>query len=117
MAMAAGRKTGGRTKGTPNKRSAARQKSLEEMRKILSDKIPNSFKGDAHTFLVAVYVDQDLPLQLRIDAAKAAIGYEKPKLANIRHQGDPENPLAHAILTAVPRADVDDDRRPEISAH
>ena len=43
----------------------------------------DAFKGDAHALLVMVYCDPRQPIELRIDAAKAAIGYEKPKLASI----------------------------------
>jgi len=39
------------------------------------------FKGDAHAFLMMVYKDPSLPLALRLDAAKAAIPFEKPALA------------------------------------
>jgi hypothetical protein len=38
----------------------------------------SAFTGDAHAFLTSVYKDQQQPLVMRIDAAKAAIGYEKP---------------------------------------
>jgi hypothetical protein len=38
------------------------------------------FKGDAHAFLMMVYKDPSLPLALRLDAAKAAITFEKPAL-------------------------------------
>jgi hypothetical protein len=41
------------------------------------------FAGDAHAFLMAVYKNPKLDLHTRIDAAKAAIGYEKPRLASI----------------------------------
>ena len=39
------------------------------------------FQGDAHAFLMMVYKDPSLPLALRLDAAKAAIPFEKPALA------------------------------------
>ena len=35
---------------------------------------------DAHSLLRMVYLDTTLPIEVRIDAAKAAIGYELPKL-------------------------------------
>jgi hypothetical protein len=43
----------------------------------------DAFEGDAHAFLVTVYKDPRLPLPIRIEAAKACVGYEKPKLAAI----------------------------------
>lgn len=42
-----------------------------------------AFDGDAHTLLMAIYKDREQPLPLRLDAAKAAIGYEKPKLSSV----------------------------------
>jgi hypothetical protein len=36
------------------------------------------FKGDAHALLVTIYQDQTLPLAMRLDAAKAAIGRRCP---------------------------------------
>jgi hypothetical protein len=37
---------------------------------------------DAHALLVSVYKDPSQPLDLRIDAAKAAIPFEKPRLSS-----------------------------------
>jgi hypothetical protein len=39
------------------------------------------FTDDAHTLLVMIYQDQTLPLTLRLEAAKAAIPFEKSALA------------------------------------
>jgi hypothetical protein len=39
------------------------------------------FTGDAHALLVMIYQDQTLPLALRLEAAKAAIPFEKSALA------------------------------------
>jgi hypothetical protein len=39
-----------------------------------------AFSGDAHAFLVWTYKNSKLPVELRLDAAKAAIGYERPRL-------------------------------------
>ena len=73
------------------------------MAKRLEVALPNAFEGEAHELLMAVYKDQDLPLPIRIDAAKAAIGYEKPKLAAVEHSGNHENPLTFSITSGVPR--------------
>jgi hypothetical protein len=43
----------------------------------------DAFEGDAHALLAAVYKDPAQPMELRMEAAKAAIGYEKPRLAAI----------------------------------
>jgi hypothetical protein len=45
--------------------------------------IPNAFEGDAHAFLMAVYKNEGLATQLRMDAAGAAIRYEKPPIAAV----------------------------------
>ena len=56
------------------------------------------FDGDALAYLMSVYKDPLKPENLRIDAAKAAIRYERPALAPVE-QG-PESdfvPLAERI--------------------
>lgn len=45
--------------------------------------IAERFGGDAHDVLKAVYQSEDLPLDVRVDAAKAALPYEKPRLAAV----------------------------------
>jgi hypothetical protein len=42
-----------------------------------------AFSGDAHALLMGVYEDQSQPIELRLQAAKAAIGYEKPRLTAV----------------------------------
>jgi len=44
--------------------------------------IPGAFEGDAHALLVAIYKNPKQPIELRLDAAKAAIRFEKPALAS-----------------------------------
>ena len=43
----------------------------------------SNFEGDAHAFLMLTYKDKSLPHNLRLDAAKAAIRFEKPALTAI----------------------------------
>lgn len=80
--MAAKKKTGGRQKGTPNKRTAELDKAREIIIAKYRDTIgrENCFDGDAHAFLICVYQDETLPLELRVNAASKAIYYEKPRL-------------------------------------
>jgi hypothetical protein len=71
--MARGFKTGGRKKGSKNKRSlllegAARQ-LLDDAKRILGDE---TFEGDAHALLMLTYKNKSLPLAVRLDAAKEA---------------------------------------------
>lgn len=74
----------GRPSGVKNKRTVALEKAASEaMAKVAEIIGPDCFAGDAHALLVTVYKDPSIPLDTRLDAAKAAIGYEKPRLANV----------------------------------
>jgi hypothetical protein len=71
----------------------------------------DAFNGDAHLLLVQIYKNQRLPVELRLEAAKAAIGYEKPRLSSVDasieatltyaampirvEQRDSDSPVAH----------------------
>lgn len=83
-----GERRGGRQKGTPNKRRKAVEEALEEAAIIIGESIPNRFQGDAHALLLAVYSDPRVKLSTRIDAAKAAAPYEKPRLATVENKTD-----------------------------
>ena len=74
----AGKKTGGRVAGTPNKRK--RQAVVAEAIARVGETIPDAFAGDAHALLIATYKNPNLDLHVRLDAAKAALPYEKPRL-------------------------------------
>jgi hypothetical protein len=74
-----GERRGGRTAGVPNKRSDDFQAAIQEKAKKLEALVPGAFEGDAHALLMAVYKDPDHEWPLRVDAAKAAIRYEKPR--------------------------------------
>lgn len=81
-----GEKTGrprGRPPGVKNKRTQQVEKATREAADRLTEVIPGAFEGDAHAFLVSVYKDPTNDLPVRIDAAKAAVRYEKPALSNI----------------------------------
>ncbi len=66
----------------------------------LDETLPDAFKGDAHAFLCAVYKNPQFPAKLRLDAATAAIGYEKPRLAAVEHSGDKDNPVHLTVQNA-----------------
>lgn len=103
-----GKRTGnprGRPAGSKNAHSIVRQAKIKEAAIAIEQQLPESFKGDAHTLLMVVYKDVTQPMQLRLDAAKAAISFEKPRLASVEHKGDADNPLGIAIMSAVPRDD------------
>jgi hypothetical protein len=82
--MARGFKTGGRQKGSKNKQTLL----LEERTRALIDNAKeiiggDLFQGDAHVFMISIYKDKSLPLNLRLDAAKHAIRYEKPAMTAV----------------------------------
>ncbi len=83
--MALGKKTGGRRKGVPNRRSSETRKAVAKVRERIIEVLPEiantePFEGDAHAFLMSVYKDQSNSTVLRMDAAAKAIRYEKPAL-------------------------------------
>lgn len=82
--MAKGRKTGGRKKGTQNRITQAREVAVEEFKEQIEEVLgPSAFTGDAHALLMSIYKDATQSVVIRLDAARAAIGYEKPKLSSI----------------------------------
>jgi hypothetical protein len=87
-------KTGGRQKGTPNKRTVERRRALEAIR--ASGKDPLTFFGD-------LLRNEAAPLDLRFAAAKELAPYVHPRLSSVeaRTGGQShENRLAaaHALL-------------------
>lgn len=91
-----GKRTGrprGRPVGAKNTHTRERELKIEEASRAIMAAIPDAFAGDAHALLIAVYKDTSIPLPVRIDAAKAAIGFEKPKLNSTKHSGDADNPV------------------------
>jgi len=87
--MARGFKTGGRKKGSRNRKTVLLKESgREALAKALG---PDAFDGDAHSLLIAIYKDQSYPIELRLEAAKAAIRFEKPALAALDAKGTIEN--------------------------
>jgi hypothetical protein len=63
------------------------------MAERLSSVLPGAFTGDAHELLMLTYKDTSLALDVRLDAAKAAISYEKPRLQSTTLKGDENSPL------------------------
>lgn len=117
-----GKRTGrprGRPSGARNKMTLDREETVKEAALWIEAQLPEPFRGDAHALLMAVYKDVSNPMNLRIDAAKAAISYEKPRLAAVEHSGDKDNPVAFAVLSGVPASvDADDDdQRPSTPSH
>ena len=65
-----------------------------------------AFRGDAHALLICIYKDPNQPLAVRIDCAKAALPYEKPRLAavEVKPIGTPGFALPAPIDPAVAQA-------------
>jgi hypothetical protein len=77
-------KTGGRKAGTPNKRTVAVQMAAAAAAERIGTVLgPDAFEGGAHALLMSVYKDPNQSIGLRLDAAKAALPFEKPRLAAI----------------------------------
>ena len=88
--MALGKKTGGRKKGSKNKRKAALDQAIAEAaKKIDSD--------DPVDLMLAVMRQRELPIELRFAAAKAAAPYRHPKLAAIKHSGADGGPIRLSV--------------------
>jgi hypothetical protein len=77
--MAKGKKTGGRKRGSQNKKTAALQRAVEQA----VGELIEPFEGDSYAFLATLYKNKELPLAVRLDAAKTAIAYERPRLSNV----------------------------------
>lgn len=97
--MALGRKTGGRKKGVKNKRTLAVAANVADARRRIGEALGDeAFSGDAHALLIAVYSDPNMPTDLRLEAARAAIPYEKPRLSSVELGNKDGEPLVVKIL-------------------
>jgi hypothetical protein len=78
----------GRPQGAKNRRTVAVEEAAAQTAAQIAEAIPGAFEGDAHALLMTVYKDPTKDWPLRIDAAKAAIRYEKPALATTELKGE-----------------------------
>ena len=68
-----------------------RVRGLDEAMAAISARIGDTESGepiDAHTLLVHVYRERELPIELRVLAARAALKVEKPSLLAANVSGD-----------------------------
>ena len=72
----------GRKKGSKNKRTIQLEKLIAEQAAKLEVLTQKPFDGDAHSLLQLAYKDTSLPMADRLEAAKAAIRFEKPALSS-----------------------------------
>jgi hypothetical protein len=101
----------GRPAGVKNVRTLERQQEIAEVSRVIESALERPFTGDAHTLLMTVYKDEAQPLERRIDAAKAAIAYEKPKLASVdnTHAGPDGGPVQTSIEVSFVTASFSDE--------
>jgi hypothetical protein len=97
-----GKRTGrprGRPVGVKNKHTLEREAQLAELAEKATALIAEPFDGDAQAFLMFVYKDPSKDMHLRIDAAKAAIRYEKPALQAVEHMGKVGGPIQSVTMS------------------
>jgi hypothetical protein len=95
-------KTGGRRRGTPNRRTVQRERAVAAAAKQIAAALgEDAFPGDAHALLIAVCKDPQQPAGLRIEAARAAIGYEKPRLAAVEAKVDGRMTLEQMVAASL----------------
>src|ERR1700745_2087629 len=78
-----GERRGGRQKGTPNKKTAEQKAAIQAAVEKVVGELPEVFEGDSYAFLATIYKDKQQPIGGRMDAAKTAIAYERPRLSNV----------------------------------
>src|ERR1043165_1800539 len=97
----------GRPPGAKNRRTEEReQKTAEAAAQITETLGAEAFEGDSHAFLVAVYKNSLNDLHQRIDAAKAAIRYEKPALAAVELGNKDDKPFVQEVRWAQPDSEA-----------
>jgi hypothetical protein len=83
MARGGKREGAGRPIGRKNKRTAAAEAAALVVAARFKAEVPTAFDGDGVAFLQVVYRDPGQPIEVRIDAAKAAARFERPQLAAV----------------------------------
>ena len=98
----------GRPAGAKSKATRKREADLKAAAIRIESAVPGAFTGDSHELLMAVYKDVTMPWPMRLDAAKAAISYEKPRLAAVEHSGNQDKPLSISVVSGVIREDAEE---------
>jgi hypothetical protein len=88
----------GRPKGAKSKHTKELAEQVAATATAIESIIPGAFTGDAHALLMALYKDPRKEITIRLDAAKAAAPYEKPKLASTEIKGDADKPLQQKLV-------------------
>jgi hypothetical protein len=105
--MARGFKTGGRQKGTPNKRTLERRARTEEAIKAIANANGSGvFDGNAHDLLKLFYKTEAFPAEFRAKCAEAALKFEKPALQAVDSTIKDQRP--YVIAMPAPFASLDE---------
>lgn len=83
----------GRPKGARNKRTRESESAVKAAAEKIEQVLPGAFEGNSHAYLMSIYKDPILPTTTRIDAAKAALPFEMPRLAAVEHTTPPGRPM------------------------
>jgi len=83
MTHGGARKGAGRKRGIANKKKQTAIDAAQEAAQRVLAEMPDVFEGDSYALLSTVCKNNQLPLTMRIDAAKIAIGYERPGLSQV----------------------------------
>jgi hypothetical protein len=103
--MAIGRKTGGGSrKGSPNRKTTARARAAARATALADALGSHAFAGDALGLLQLVYRDGRQPVELRLDAARAAAPYERPRLSAITTNVETGLTLEQLVLRSLEQA-------------
>ena len=71
---------------------------MRDMAAQIEKAVDGAFEGDALAYLTSIYKDPTKPENVRIDAAKAAIRYERPALAAVEQAPESDFvPLAERL--------------------
>jgi hypothetical protein len=82
--MAIGRKTGGRQKGTPNKKTRLLKEAADTaMAQINNTLGADAFTGDGVSLLQTIYKSPAFPPEMRMEAASRAAKFERPALSAV----------------------------------
>jgi hypothetical protein len=93
-----GERRGGRQRGTKNRRTIARERAQADIADRIARTLgPNAFEGDAHTLLRSIYMDIAQPMEMRLEAARACLPFERPRLAAVQARIEGESSLALLI--------------------
>ena len=68
--------------------------------------VGGAFEGDALAYLMSIYKNPAKPENLRIDAAKAAIRYERPALAPVEQRANSDAVPLHERLKEYAREEA-----------